>query len=71
MRSVADDLRREDAHRLKELTVDERVALAHSLGEEDLKTMCGALGVSREQALAKVRRARQAGRVRSRCMDVS
>jgi len=71
MRSVADDLRREDVHRLKKLTVGERVALAYALGEEDLETLCRACGVTREQALARVRRARQAGRVHSRCMDVT
>ncbi len=64
MRSVADDLRREDARALAALSAAERVALALRLGDDDLETFRAANGLDREGALRALRRARQSGRVR-------
>ena len=69
MRSVADDLRREQRARLARLSPAERVALAERLGAEGLASLMAAQGLERAAALAAIRRTRRIGRRPSRCRD--
>lgn len=70
MRSVADDLRREDRDALMKLSASDRVALALSLGERDLEAFAKAQQprLSREEAVRFVERQRQSARRPSACM---
>jgi hypothetical protein len=70
MRSVADDLRREDRAALDGLSVAERVALALTLGARDVETLRKAHRppLSREEAVRLIERQRQSGRRDSACM---
>jgi hypothetical protein len=69
MRSVADDHRDEDARSMAAMSADERVCLALRLGDEDLEVYRRARGLSREDALRRLRMARQAGRFPCRCLE--
>lgn len=69
MRSVADDLRDQDLRQVQTLTADERVALAFRLGERDLELFMATNQVDRKTAMASLRRAGAAGRIRSVCND--
>jgi hypothetical protein len=69
VRSVADQLRREAAARVRELSPAQRVELALGLGEEDLELFRVAHGLSRAEALRELRRRRQAGRVPCSCFE--
>ena len=69
MRSrVADELRAEQREHVLRMTPQERLALAVRLGEDDLANFMAANGLSREEAVAQLKRQRQAGRRHSRCM---
>ena len=68
MRSVADDLREEQIRETLAMTPDERVRMAMRLGDEGLNFFMSANGLTREEALARIKRMRSAGRVPSRCM---
>ena len=68
MRSVADQLRREDEQAIAALTVAERVEMALRLGEESLAIYMAAQGVDRDTALRELRKRNQIGRRRSRCL---
>ena len=70
MRSrVAEEVRREQREEVLRMTAAERLALARRLGEEDLATFMAASGLSRDEALEHIRKQRQAGRRKSRCMS--
>ena len=69
MRSVADDLREELRRKVQSLPLEERLAWAFRLGEQDLALVQAAYGVDRRAALRLVRRRRQAGRQPSRCIE--
>lgn len=71
MRSVADDLRREDRDALMQLSASARVALALSLGERDLEAFAKAQRprLSRAEAVRVIERQRQVGRRPSPCMQ--
>lgn len=69
MESVADQLRREDARRLSQLSVEARVALALRLGDDDVALYRAAHGVSERDARAALTRARAVGRVPSLSND--
>jgi hypothetical protein len=71
VRSVADRLRAEDRAALLALTPAERVALALELGERDLEIFRSAHRppLTREEAMRRLERQRQAGRRPSRCMQ--
>ena len=70
MRSrVAEALRSLLDEEMRALTPAERVRIALELGERDLETMMAASGLSREEALARIRETRRAGRRPSKCMD--
>ncbi len=71
MRSVADDLRREQRRALALLTPAERVALALRLGQRDTRTFAATQRLTIEQARRSLRQRRQRGRRASRCMDDS
>jgi hypothetical protein len=66
MRSVADDLRRETATHLARLSVMERIALALSLGDQDLSLYMKTSGRSRPDALRDFRAQRARLRTPSR-----
>jgi hypothetical protein len=70
MRSrVADELRREQLEEVMRMTPAERVELAVRLGERGLTDFMTARGVTRDEAIAQIRRQRQTGRRHSRCMS--
>jgi hypothetical protein len=69
MRSVADDLRREQRQKLSQLTAAERVALALRLGRRDVETFAATRGLSLEYARELIRRRSQRGRRASPCMS--
>lgn len=67
---LADDARRDLARRALEMTPGERVQAALALGEQALVDYMENFGVDRETAMRVFRRAGQAGRRYSACMDV-
>lgn len=70
MRSrLAEQLRREQYEEVMRMTPAERVELSARLGEEDLQHFIAASGLSREEAIAQIRRQRQIGRRKSGCMS--
>lgn len=69
MRSVNDDLRREQRERIAKMTPAERVALAERLGEEGLAAFMSANRLDRAAALRAIRRSRRAGRRPSASAD--
>lgn len=70
MRSrVAETLKQEQRDRFAAMTPEERAALALRLGDEWLADTMSRLNVDRREALAILRRSRQAGRKPSRSMD--
>jgi hypothetical protein len=66
MISVADQLRRDTAERVRRLPVAERIALALAIGDDDLALYMQASGKVREAALEDLRRQRARGRAPSR-----
>ena len=71
MRSVADDLGDEQVRDVLKMTPEDRILLASKLGEEGLRFFMATNGLTREEALAEIRRQRNAGRTPSRCMGDS
>jgi hypothetical protein len=69
MRSVADDLRDELRDEVRKLSPAERLELAFRLGEEGLEAFRQAHDLTREEAIRRLQRQRQAGRTPSRCMS--
>ena len=70
MRSrVADEIRRDQQRRVDAMTPDERVAAALALGERAITDYMQNFGVDRREAVRVLRRAGQAGRRYSACMD--
>lgn len=68
MRSVADDLRRENLERARRMTIAERVREAFELGDRDLAAFAAFQGLSLTEARRRLDRQRQVGRRFSRCM---
>jgi hypothetical protein len=66
VKSVADQLRRDTAARIRRLSVTERVSLALSLGDQDLELYMRASGRPRPEALRILRAQRIRGRTTSR-----
>jgi hypothetical protein len=62
MKSVADDLRRETWLVDVPASASDRVKLALALGDQDLDVFRVAQGLTRREALEKLRRLRQKGR---------
>jgi len=69
MRSVLDDLRREDEAAYAAMSPGELMALSEQLGNETLEELMEARGIDLEAALRVVRQSRRAGRRPSRCLD--
>lgn len=67
MKSVADDLRREQLARLATLSMTERIALSVRLGEEAAQMYADMHGVSQTEAKRELQRQRQVGRRPSAC----
>jgi predicted transcriptional regulator len=68
MRSVADDLRREQREKILAMTPAQRIALVESMLEEGLALYAAGQQVTREEAIRQIRASRQRGRRFSRCM---
>lgn len=66
---VADELRREDAAAIAAMTPAERLELAFELGRRGVQMYMDAHRVDRKTAARALKRASQAGRRYSRCMD--
>jgi hypothetical protein len=72
MRSrLAEDLRRDQLRQALEMTPEERVAAALAMGEQAVLDYMENFGVDRAEAVRVFRRAGQAGRHYSACMDDS
>jgi hypothetical protein len=69
MRSVARQLRDATRARLARMSAAERIETALALGEQDVRTLMAARGLSRPEAIREIGRQRQAGRHRSRCHE--
>jgi hypothetical protein len=69
MRSVADDLRDDQAREIAALPLGERIALALRLGERDVALYRAAHGVTEAEARAVFARARAIGRRPSNSND--
>jgi hypothetical protein len=54
---------------MRALSPAERVRIAFGLGERDLLAMMAATGLTREEAMKRIRATRRAGRRPSKCMD--
>jgi hypothetical protein len=67
MKSVADDLRRDQLARLAMASAAERIALSVRLGEEAARMYAHHHGVSLDDAKRELQRQRQAGRRPSAC----
>jgi hypothetical protein len=66
MHSVADELRRDTAARVAQLSVQERIELALSLGDADLDLYIRASGKNHDEALRDLRAQRARQRTPSR-----
>ena len=66
---VAEELWQEDASAIAALTPSERLELAFELGRRGIEMYMSAHHVDRETAARELKRAGQAGRRYSRCMD--
>lgn len=72
MRSrLADELQAEQAREALDMTPEECLAAALALGERAIRDYMANFAVEREEAERVLRRAGQAGRRYSRCMDES
>ena len=69
MRSVADDLRKEQTQEILKLTPAQRIELALNLGQRALEMYMAATGKDRTAAMADLRRGTTSGRARSRSHD--
>lgn len=62
MKSIADELRSETAATVRRMTAAERIALALALGDDDLSLYMRTSGLSRDEALMRLRAQRARGR---------
>jgi hypothetical protein len=69
MRSVADDLRREQREKILAMTPAERIALVESMAEEGIALYAAGQHITRDEAVRRIRASRQQGRRFSRCMQ--
>jgi predicted transcriptional regulator len=69
MRSVADDLRREQREKILAMTPAQRIAMVQSSMEEGIALFAAGQHLTREEAIRQIRVSRQRGRRFSRCMQ--
>ncbi len=69
MRSVADDLRREQREKILAMTPAERIAMVQSAAEDGIALFAAGQRLTREEAIRQIRASRQRGRRFSRCMQ--
>ena len=70
MRSeVAEEVRRAQREEVLRMTPAERLALGQRLRETGLARFMAANGLTRDEAIAAIRRQRQTGRRKSQCMS--
>jgi hypothetical protein len=70
MRSVADDLRRRTLERVLAMTISERIALALSLGDQDVALFARMSGLNSDEAGRRIRARRGYGRAPSTAASV-
>ena len=69
VKPLAVTLRERDAADVRDLTPDERLALAFRLGDEDLESFRAARDLDRRTAIRLLERRRQATRQPSACLE--
>jgi uncharacterized protein YoaH (UPF0181 family) len=62
MESIAARMRSRDRQIVAAMSVQERIDLAHRLGDEDVEVFRQSQGISASEAIARLRRQRQRGR---------
>ena len=67
--SIARDLRAKTSARVLEMSVNDRIALALSLGDDDLEQFVRASGLNRNEARLRLIGQRRRGRTPSGCAD--
>jgi hypothetical protein len=68
---VAEAVRQEQIEEIRQMTPDERVALALHLGDRDLQIYMSVQGIDIDTAVTTIRQSHQVGRRFSRCMQES
>ena len=69
MRSVADELRREQREAMRALSAAQRIAMLDALRERDLAFFMAGQKVSRKEAIRRIAASRRAGRRSSGCTE--
>ena len=70
MRSrVADEVRQATDRDIMEMSIDERIELAFRLGDEAVRTLAAARGISLEEAHRILEREKRRGRRYSQCIE--
>ena len=69
MRSVADDLRREQRAKILAMTPAERITMVQSAAEDGITLFAAGQRLTREEAVRRIRASKQRGRRFSRCMQ--
>ena len=69
VKSIASILRARDNAEVRYMTIEERLALAFRLGDEDLASFRATHGLDRSTAIQLLERRRQATRRPSACME--
>lgn len=70
MHSVADQLRREQRSKALELSPEQRVARAFSLGDEAVAHFSASQGIDLDESRRRLRQQRQVGRLFSQCLQI-
>lgn len=69
MRSVADDLRREQREKILAMTPAQRIAMVEAAVEDGIALFAAGQHLTREEAVRRIRSSKQRGRRLSRCMQ--
>ena len=69
VKSVASILRARDSAEVRDMTIEQRLALAFRLGDEDLESFRATHGLDRPSAIRRLERRRQATRRPSGCVE--
>jgi len=69
MRSVADDLKREQREKILAMTPAQRIAMVEASVEDGIALYAAGQHLTREEAVRRIRASKQRGRRFSRCMQ--
>jgi len=69
MRSVADDLKREQREKILAMTPAQRIAMVEASVEDGIALYAAGQHLTREEAVRRIRASKQRGRRLSRCMQ--